>query len=394
MESFMTDEASIIHVNVTDFFASLAVAQDSSLRKEAFVIAPDTYGSCAIINTSEGARKEGIEKGMSVSHALRMVPHLKVLLPDEKLGQAVQQELSRIAQTYTPSVEHDARGHLYLDARGTTRLFGPPRDIAVKISSRMRESLSLSPAVAIASNRLVAKIATRAIRPAGVTAISPGEERLFLRSQDITLLPGLTRSMKRVLTAAGMREIGSLADLDETQVSLLLGKKGLTIRRYALGEDIGDAGMASPDERALEARVDFARPSEHLPTIEGGLFQILEELWTGLRENGESGERIELTVFWSDRQLSTAAFSIPPTLLYDGQLIGTGRTWLNRALTRRIRVSGIHARITGMRKRRIQRDLFLLEQEEKHERFQKQVDSLRQVYGNRIITRSFALFHG
>ncbi len=390
----MQDEASIIHVNVTDFFASLALASDSSLKSKAFVIAPETYGSCAIINTSEGARKEGIEKGMSVSHALRLLPHLTVLKPDVKGGYAVQKELSRIAGIYSPSFEHDARGHLYLDAQGTFRLFGPPRDIAVKIASHMRKELSLTPAVGIASSRLVAKIATRAIRPCGVTSIARGEESLFLRSQDISLLPGLTRPMKKILSAAGMRDIGSIADLDDEQVSLLLGKRGIALRHVARGEDLDTEGFASLKEKSREARVAFAHPSEHLPTIEGGLFQILEELWTQMREDDETADRLELTLFWADRNVSSITSSIPPSLFYDEQLISAGRQWLSKALTKRIRVSALSIRVSGLTEKVVQRDLFLCEQQERSERFQQQVDTLRRRYGNSIITRSFALYHG
>ncbi len=387
-------DASIIHVNITDFFASLAAAKDRSLNRKAFVIAPETYGGCAIINTSEGARKEGIERGMSVSQAIRRVPDLTVLTPDIRQAEAVQGELLRIARHYSPAIEHDMRGHLYLDAKGTRRLFGSPRDIAMELSSQIREELSISPSVGIASNRMVAKIATRAIRPSAVTAIAVGEERLFLRSQDIAVLPGLTRSMRRVLAAAGMRDIGSLADLDETQAVLLLGKNGIVIRRLALGEDLSAEGLQSPESRSIEARVHFARPSEHLLTIEGGMFQILEEAWTQLRACEEEAERVELTIVYADRQMSTISAPVPDELLYDDQLISYGRHLLSRALKRRVMVSSIGIRLSQIHRRRRQPDLFQYDREQLSERFQQNVDTLRRKYGNQIITRSSALYHG
>ena len=387
-------DASIIHVNITDFFASLAAAKDRSLNRKAFVIAPETYGACAIINTSEGARKEGIERGMSVSQALRRVPNLTVLTPDIRQAEVVQGELLRIARHYSPTVEHDMRGHLYLDTKGTRRLFGPPRDIAMDLSSQIREGLSISPSVGIASNRMVAKIATRAIRPSAVTAIPVGEERLFLRSQDIEVLPGLTRAMRRVLAAAGMRNIGALADLDETQAVLLLGRNGIAVRRLALGEDLSGDDLQTPEGRSIEARVNFAHPSEHLPTIEGGMFQILEEAWTQLRAAEQEAERAEITVVYADRQMSTISAPVPDELLYDDQLISYGRQLLSRALKRRIMVSSIGVRLSQIHRRRRQHDLFRYDREQQSERFQQHVDTLRRKYGNRIITRSFALYHG
>ena len=134
--------------------------------------------------------------------------------------------------------------------------------------------------------------------------------------------------------------------------------------------------------------------ANNLPTIEGGIFQILEEAWTQLRARDEEAERVELTIVYADRQTSTLSAAVPGELLYDDQLISYGRELLSRALKRRIRVSSIGIRLSHFHRRRKQHDLFQFEQQQLSERFQQHVDILRRKYGNRIITRSFALYHG
>ena len=319
-------DASIIHVNITDFFASLAAAKDRSLNRKAFVIAPDTYGACAIINTSEGARKEGIERGMSVAQAFRLVPHLTVLPPDIQQAQNVQRELLRIAQHYSPAIEHDMRGHLYLDAKGTRRLFGPPRDIAMDLSSHIRENLSITPSVGIASNRLVAKIATRAIRPSAVTAIAVGEE---------TALPQIT-GHRYPSGAHPFDETGARSGRNEKHrrpwpISMRL-RPCCSSEETALPSDVLPSVKTFQRGASILLKTIRSRPGSILrirantcPTIEGGIFQILEEAWTQLRARDEEAERVELTIVYADRQTSTLSAAVPGELLYDDQLISYGR---------------------------------------------------------------------
>ncbi len=202
--------SSIIHINVTEFYSSIAIAKEQSLREKAFVIAQDSSQKATILSSSLHARKEGVMKGMSIALAKQLVPHLIILKPDEDAYTKAQNIMQEIASVYTPSIQNESKGHLYLNMEGTFRLFGPPLDSSVHICREIKEKLNLQPAIAVATNRLVAKIATRATRPHGITHIPEGEEREFLSSQDISFLPGLSQSTMNLLGISGMHYIGIL----------------------------------------------------------------------------------------------------------------------------------------------------------------------------------------
>ncbi|MEA4860343.1 MAG: DNA polymerase, partial [Sphaerochaeta sp.] len=227
------DRASIIHLNVTDFAAAVAVAKDPQLADKAFAIALEGSARRVILNPSRRAWDEGIRVGMPVTLAERMLPSLLILPPDVQATNKAEQIITSVVQTYTPHFQCDKGGHVYLDMSGTTRLFGPAVDSAVRIRKEIRERIGLDGAVAVASNKLVAKIGTRTIRPFGLAQIREGEEASFLASQDISLLSGVGQAISSLLHVAGITQIGQLAQLDDEQTIAFLGKKGLALRDAA-----------------------------------------------------------------------------------------------------------------------------------------------------------------
>jgi len=62
---------------------------------------------------------------------------------------------------------------------GTERLFGPPEVTATLIQRRVKEELDLSISVGLATNKLVAKVASDYQKPAGFTVGLPEKKRSF-----------------------------------------------------------------------------------------------------------------------------------------------------------------------------------------------------------------------
>ncbi|HZJ88745.1 MAG TPA: DNA polymerase, partial [Sphaerochaeta sp.] len=165
------DESAIIHVNIIDYAATLAQARDRSLAKSPFVIAMPHTRTPVVLSPSRLARSEGISRGMSVAHAQRRVPQLTVLHPDPHLIADADRTLSSVINSYSPAVYTEGGGHLYLDMRGTARLFGSPVTSALRLQQQIRHTLGCAAAVAVGPNKLVAKIATRTIRPTGLVEV-------------------------------------------------------------------------------------------------------------------------------------------------------------------------------------------------------------------------------
>ena len=384
--------ASIIHINVIEFYAAIAVAKERSLREKAFVIAQDETHKATILSSSAHARKEGIDKGMSVASARRLVPNLLVITPYEKEYRAVQRSMYEIACEYTPSIQNGCNGHLYLDMNGTYRLFGPAVDSASHLSRTIQEKLSIHPAIAVASNRLVAKIATRTIRPFGITHVPQGEERIFLSSQDISFLPGLSASTKNLLKSAGMKEIGSIALLDDEMSIALLGKDGIILRNRALGKDNNEFDSPRLQEKGIEAHVDFAHSTHKVTTIKAGFIQAMVEIGVKLRATSMSCSRLYATIHWIDTKISSSSVTTKKNLVRDSDLITLIDPLLEKGLNRRVEVIAITLKATALSSHIEEGSLFEEDSIEKMKQVQHSVDAVRKRFGNSTIITASGLY--
>src|SRR5258708_16477414 len=103
----------------------------------------------------------------------------------------------------------------------------------------MKAETGLNCSVGIGSSRLIAKVSSAQAKPNGVLWIIPGEEPKFLAPLDVRAIPGVGKVMESNLHALGIRKVGDLARLEESELESRFGKWGLALAGKARGEDPG-----------------------------------------------------------------------------------------------------------------------------------------------------------
>lgn len=387
------DRASIIHLNVTDFAAAVAVAKDPQLADKAFAIALEGSARRVILNPSRRAWDEGIRVGMPVSLAERMLPSLQILPPDVQATNKAEQIITTVVQAYTPHFQCDKGGHVYLDMSGTTRLFGPAVDSAVRIRKEIRERIGLDGAVAVASNKLVAKIGTRTIRPFGLAQIREGEEASFLASQDISLLSGVGQAISSLLRVAGITQIGQLAQLDDEQTIAFLGKKGLALRDAARGLDRSSLGPSLAKQRQVIRKVSFAEPILDHASLKAALVSAAEDASLQMRSENFGCSLIHLTLSWSDGRSSEASKRTKEQWILDQDIERVLWEVALQAANRRVSLLAFTLRLSDLHPALGQSDLFIPTQLERASSLQGAVDRVRTKFGPAILCHATALCH-
>ncbi len=256
---------------MTDFAAAVAVAKNPSLAEHPICGRHGGVGknsSAYPITQSMGGRSTD-------RYATSSCKTENPLPAGTPLGQAKHAKadaaITTIAQAYSPSIQCDRGGHIYLDMQGTTRLFGPVVDSAVHIRGEIKEKLNLDASVAVASNKLVAKVGTRTTRPAGLIQVREGDEASFLAWQDVSLLSGVGVATARLLSVAGITTIGQIAALKDDQVLAFLGKRGLALRDAARGLDSSPLQTAARETAcAEENQVCCTNPGDGCPPCRCG----------------------------------------------------------------------------------------------------------------------------
>lgn len=384
--------STVVHLNVADFQAAVAIARDRSLAARPFVIAGASPAARAIVlGLSHRARNAGLAVGMGLPAAQRLVPGLIVMPPDPAACALAETAMARIAARWAPLVQDDSGGHLFLDLAGTGRIFGPAIDCAVCIRNEIADTLGLEPAVAVAANRLVAKVAARSIRPVGVAYVRRGDEASFLSPQDATLLPGVGPALSRVLSVTGIHEIGQLAALSDFEAVALFGKRGLALRDAALGIDPTPVAPGGLAERVIRRRVDFESDQLDAPAIRAALVAVTEDAGLELRRSLLAAGRLRVAVQYADGCRAEASERRGTAWILDAELLAAADRAFERAATRRVRLRALALELSALAPAQREPDLFAPDDLGRLRRLQSAVDTARTRFGPAAVTRGSAL---
>jgi DNA polymerase-4 len=383
-------ERAIVHLNVIGFKAAVAVAKDKTLRGRPLVIAGATAGRALSLDCSREAVQEGITPGMPLAVAERRVKDLTILPLDLPAYEKMNNELERVASLYAPAWENDKAGNLYLDITGTARLFGPPVDCSSHIMREIMEHTDIRPATAVASNKLVSKVATRTIRPIGLIQVNAGTEPEFLAHQDIRLLPGMGPNLLRTARITGIREIGEVASLSVNEAISIFGKNGTLLRSMAQGID-GTRVEENRGERHITQQADFEEDVIEEIVIKGAVESLVEHGGFLMRRDKLGATIISLAVKYSDGVRQEGHEKARSPWVLDKEISVAALRIFKKIAIRRLRIRTIGLSLYGLIPLGYEADLFESEKEIKKYQFQKAVDGIRSRYGIEKITTGLVL---
>ena len=271
-------ERSIIHINVADFAVAVERSMDRRLRERPVVIAPEGATRAAVYDMSEEAYQSGVRKGMALRRALRYCPDAAVLAPHTDRYERAMVGLLKYTLPYSPLIEMtDHKGHLFVDATGTGRLFGPPPDLAVRIRRTVRTEMGFDPIWSVASNKLVAKVATRIVKPSGEYIVRPGDEAGFLAPLPVHLIPGIeTEDLKR-LREFNLTCAGQVTHLSPDQLSIVFGKRSQSLYEAVRGVDPSPVLPVGQERPVVHAGHAFGNDTNDTAAVESTLYRLIED---------------------------------------------------------------------------------------------------------------------
>jgi len=329
-------ERSIIHLNVTDFAVAVERVCDSSLASSPLIVAPTHAVRGLVYDMSEEAYQDGVEKGMSLALARRYCPKARILDPRLSLYRKAMKALVKEVVSYTPLVEQgEEDGHLFMDVTGTHRLHGPPPDIAWRLRKRVLKNLSLDPAWSLGSNKLVAKVASRMVRPFGEMIVGSGDEDAFLEPLALTLLPGLQASERKIMADFNLLTIGDLARLSRQQLLVPFQKRGNYLYDASRGHDTTPVSPGVGSGFQITREHIFAEDTQKFQELKNVLSGFVHELGHSLRKRKMLTRRVLVLLNYSDgRSASRQAVDKNGTdndfILRNLALLALNRSWKRR----------------------------------------------------------------
>jgi len=212
---------------------------------------------------------------------------------------------------------------------------------AQDLKQRIRQERQLTATVGIASNKLLAKIASDHKKPDGLTVITNAEKVQFLRPLSVRTLFGVGRVTEQVLNKAGISTVGDLQDYPG-DLRALVGSYGPTLKKFAVGED--DRPLESGDEiKSISGEETFLKDTEDRKVLRACLKEQAADIEKRLKHRHLGAHTVQVKVRYSDFTTLTRQISFEEPLTGADEIYRMGCHLLGREklVSRPLRLLGL-----------------------------------------------------
>ncbi len=302
-------QATILHVDMDAFFASVAERDNPELKGKAVVIGMGARGVVSAANYE--ARKFGIHSAMPVGRARRLAPHAIFLPVDMARYQEVSEHVMEIFHSFTPWVEPISLDEAFLDVTGSQKLLGTGREIAVAIRKKVEEQEGITCSVGIAPSKFIAKLASANCKPNGMLEITSDRILTFLHPLPIQAMWGVGPKTAEVLERLGLRTIEDIAKLPRATLIRALGEaNGASLYELAWGRDYRDVTPEEPD-RSISAAETFPQDLDNPEEILTEFLRLTERATARLRDRDLFAKTISIKVRFADFSTINRSKTLP-----------------------------------------------------------------------------------
>ncbi|HSK87539.1 MAG TPA: DNA polymerase IV [Anaerolineales bacterium] len=301
----------ILHIDLDAFYCAVEETHKPELRGKAFAVGGKPEERGVVASCSYAARRMGVRSAMPMGKALRLSPGLIIVPSRHSLYSEVSEQVMTRLHDLTSLVEQISIDEAFLEISDIQEA---PELIARKLQARIREELQLPCSIGIASNKLLAKIATEVgkslalreikaqgeIKPPNALTIVPfGEEAAFLAPLPAEMLWGVGPKTSARLTELGIHTIGDIAKWPENELVRMFGENGRDLARHSKGID--DRPITTEHEtKSISQEITYSKDVRDDKVLEKTIQEMSVEVAAQLRRNNLAGKTIKLKLRWPD----------------------------------------------------------------------------------------------
>jgi DNA polymerase-4 len=290
---------------------------------------------------------------------------------------------------YSPLVEQMSLDEAYLDLTGTERLFGSPVRTARFIQRRVEDELELTISVGLATNKLVAKVASDHHKPAGFTVVPPGKEAEFLAPLPVERLPGVGPALLEKLRDRGVATVGDLARVPSHLLRLSFGEWGELLAHRARGEDLRRV-IPHEEVKSISREHTFEEDVSDVSLLESTLIALTEDVCRRLRRRRLEARTVTVKIRYSDFVTHTCSHTLSRPLDVDETFFKEVLALFRQGRRRRYHLRLVGVGLSNLVQRAWQDDLFDQELPLLRE-LDLKLDTIREKYGTQAVRRGAAL---
>jgi DNA polymerase IV len=386
----------ILHLDLDAFFCAVEETQNPALRGKPFAVGGKPNERGVVASCSYAARKMGVRSAMPMSRAVRLCPGLVIVPGRHRLYSEVSKKVMEILHNQSGLVEQISIDEAFLDI---SDIRDEPERLARGLQARIRDELHLPSSIGIASNKLVAKIATevgKALRlremrsaqgevgpPNAVTVVPFGQEAAFLSPLPADMLWGVGPKTSQRLSELGIHTIGDIAKWPEGELIRLFGENGRDLSRHAKGIDNRPI-VTEHETKSISQEVTFSVDVASDKVLEKTLREQSTEVARQLRRENLAGRTIKLKIRWPDFTTITRQTTLNNPTDMEDEIAKTALELMRsvRKPNQVVRLIGVG--VSGLGQPIRQLGLWDMDSE-RSRKLQEAVDALQDKYGRDVI---------
>ena len=303
----------MLHLDLDAFYAAVEQRDKPSLRGRPVVVGG--LGPRGVVSTaSYEARRYGVRSAMSMAEARRRCPHAAFLAGRFGAYHETSEIVLAALRDLSPLVEPLSLDEAFVDLAA-----GPPRDLSSAgvrvIADGLRRDIvevtRLTASVGAATSKLLAKIASEQAKPDGVLIVEPGTELDVLRPLPVRALWGVGPATASQLTRLGVRTVGDLDRITQSELVDLLGEAhGLSLYRLARADDPRPVS-AERESKSVSVEDTFDRDIADPALLAALVGRLSTRVAARLGRAGLSGRTITLKVRLYDFATLSRSVTLP-----------------------------------------------------------------------------------
>jgi DNA polymerase-4 len=227
----------IVHLDLDAFYAAVEMLERPELTGKPLLVGGRPNQRGVVAAASYPARAFGVHSAMPMYRALELCPEAIVLPPRHERYKTYSRRVMALLHELTPLVEQMSIDEAYLELSEAVDRWAEGVEIARRLQARVREEVGLSASLGVATNKLVAKVASDHDKPGGLTVVHPGEEASFLAPLPVQVIWGVGPVTAQKLAELGITTVGELADHPPRALEERFGQRGAEMAQRARGVD-------------------------------------------------------------------------------------------------------------------------------------------------------------
>jgi DNA polymerase IV len=371
----------IAHFDLDSFFVSVEILNNPSLKGKPVIVGGKERGVVAAC--SYEARKFGIHSGMPSKKAFQLCPHLIVANGSRGEYSKFSRWVTKIIASKAPLFEKASVDEFYIDLTGMQKFFDPLQ-WTIDLRQQIMNETQLPISFGLASNKMMAKMATNAAKPNGYLQIPFGKEKEFLASLPVNKIPGVGDHTFEILKSIGIKTIKDISEKTPDELEARLGKWGIDLWQKSQGIHNGEVS-AYHEAKSISSEHTFDENKTDIKFLKSELVRLTEKIAYELRQDEKVAGCIAVKIRYQDFETTSRQTTVPYTCA-DDEIIPVVKELFDKLYKKGNSIRLLGVRLSELTNDAIQTNLF--DDVETKKDLYKAIDNVKERFGKAAVKRA------